>query len=217
MKTRNIITLSCFLVILLGYQNCGQTLLTKDSGSQDLASSSVAMGFQEEYKISSPVALLSYEQVFKSMASVTGVPVTNQAVNSEFNQRSGLFAANYDVKNVNSPMLMGITNLASVFCNQVLTTEMAAADSGRKFYNGVNFNAGVASFSQSSFQNSLNKMALAFWGRNMTVAELSNMQSSRDEFLADYSAAELANANSTRNLTLFSCTAMLASTDSYTF
>lgn len=216
MKKKNLLYLSSFALILLGYQNCGQSLLTKDGGSQD-SSSQASSGYQEEFKISSPVALLSYEQVFKSMASVTGVPLNNGAVNNEFNQRSGLFAANFDVKNVNSPMLMGIANLASVFCNQMLNTEASAQDANRKFFNGVNFNAGVNSYSQSLYESSLNKMALSFWGRSPSSVELNNLNAGRTEFLADYTTAEINNSASTRNLALYACTAMLSSSDSYTF
>lgn len=213
MKNKYLLLSSALLI--LSYQNCGQTFFDTPR-SQDF-SSVEGTSYSEEYKLSNPVALLSSEQILKSMASVTGVPLSNGAVNNEYNQRSGLFAANYELKNVNSPMLMGIANLASVFCNQALTTEAALADGNRKFFNGVNFNVGASSYSDAAFQRSMSTLGLAFWGREITSKELGILTQGKADFLSEYTTAELANSASTRNLALYSCTAMLASPDSYTF
>ena len=213
-KQKHIIFAS-MVVLLAAYQNCGQAFMNKSSDTGDFASSGLSV--ESEYKSSNPVALLSYEQVFKSMVSVTGVPANNGAINQEFDRRSSLFASSYDLKNVNPPMLMGIANLASVFCNQTLNTEVGAASTARKFFTDVDFNRNVASFTDPILVSSAEKMALSFWGRNLSADEISLLKNSKAEFLADYTATELNATASSRNLALYTCTAMLASNDSYTF
>jgi hypothetical protein len=198
--------------LLLVYQNCGQTGYGSDSHKEDYASLTTS-----DYKTSNPVALLSYEQVFKSMASVTGVPTTNGTVNNEFSRRQGLLASGYDLSGVTSPMLIGITNLGSTFCGQLINSEKAMAAASRKFFIEVDFTKGADMLSESIFMAAVQRMALAFWGRPANATELSYLAAARSDFLSDFTATEVKSTTASNNLTVFACTAMLASADSFTF
>lgn len=227
---------SLFLILMIfAYQNCGQNMASNYQTDQtSLASSSPVDSsapsnnpsnsdqdpvgtYKEESKAVNPVALLSFDQMLRSMSSLTGVPLNDGTVILANSRVSGLFAANYDITNMSPPMLMGITNLAGTFCQQAIVKERPLADSQRKLFVGVNFKSGPGMFTDAVFQATVEKMALSFWSRQPTAVELKLLATARSEILSGFTATELVASTTTVNLVMGLCTAMLASPDSYTF
>lgn len=215
---KQIIFIFSFAFLVLAHQNCSQTpfgalgLSSDDSG--DFSSTGDTSGTN-----TAPYALLSAEQLFKSMESVTGVPANSGIIN-EYRARANLFASGNELNLITSPMQIGAANLASTFCNELISRESAIAianASQRKFFNQIDFSRPVREVKDEAFQESIVKMSQAFWGRSPSSLESDLLMRAKTEFLAELSTAELGQANFTRNLALFTCTGMLASFESMTF
>lgn len=215
MKTKKIILTLLGTSLLTITTGCGQTPFGVLGGFQ---SSEIATDGLEDALSSktTPYALLSSEQVYKSMSSLTGTPFNNQTMN-EYNARQAVLASGFDLKMITSPMLISITNLASVFCNETLSRESALPADQRKFFGDVDFSKGATNIDPASYSSVSGKLSMAFWGRSPSSEEAQVLNEGKNEFVAALAAADAMNANSSRNLMLFTCTGMLSSFDTYTF
>ena len=189
--------------------NCAPSLFQANSGgSLNLASS-----LPPEVDASrSPIALMSVNELFHSMANVTAQ--TNQVpddMRAEFGTRAGALADNPFVTSVNPPLQLAATALAGEACNGVIAREAASAADARRFFRGINFAAGPAEQSAEAIQDAVIAMAQAFWGRGPTADEVAQLR----QFAADL--PEGASAAQTRAVVLGTCTAMLASFDAITY
>lgn len=209
-KITSITFLFCSSVLTVA---CGQNPLTNMGG---FSSATISDEGWEPNLISNPYALLSAEQVFKSYSSVTGVAPT-QGITQDYNNRQAVLASSFNLKTVTSPMLIAATNLGSSFCFELITREMALQANQRAFFTAIDFTRGIASVTDSAFQSSIQNMSYAFWGRSPNSQESVILNEERESFANDFTAAEAGNRNSTRELMLFSCTAMLVSFDTISF
>jgi len=211
------ISLATLIGVATIFQNCGQTPLGAlgfNAEEQD-SSAEVEQGSEG---VSAQYALLSSDQVFKSMASVTGI-APNTTITTEYNQVSNILSSGYDLRLVNSPMMIGSANLASRFCSETMI-QTASRD---RFYPGIDFakavetNTGTLNLTDEAYQASIENLGQAFWGRAPSSEEFQVIFDAKDEFLADYTAAERQAVNSSTRLMLFTCTAMLVSLDAMSF
>jgi len=212
-----LLALSPFLIT----QGCGQ-MAYGPSGFDSSASSSSSLsggggGDAPAPNITSnPVALLSSEQVLKSMASVTGTPV-DATIMTEYNLRQSVLGSGFDLSLVNSPMLIGLTNLASQFCNETVTREAALASTSRRYMASVDFTKPVSGVSDAVFASVVNNFAMALWGRAPTADESTTLLQGRADFVTALTGSNLTAVKSTNNLMLFTCTGMLSSFAAYSF
>lgn len=165
---------------------------------------------------SNPVALLSAEQVLKSMSSVTSTPIST-AIMNEYNNRQSVLGSDFDLSLVTSPMLIGLTNLASQVCKETIARESAATSANRRFLASVDFGKPASSVSDAIYSDVANNFAMAFWGRAANADENTILLQGRADFMAALSSNDLKSNNSTTNLMLFTCTGMLSSFESYSF
>ncbi len=163
-----------------------------------------------EGKNTLPVSLQSAEQVLYSMSSVAGVPVNNN-IQTEYNRRETLLASGYDIKMINSPMWIGITNIASTVCNELITKEAALPLAQREFFGDVDFTRSVSSVDLQKFENVVEKMSERFWGRELYEEEVQALTLGRSDFEKSLDSTDAVNPTQTRNLMLYTCTGMLAS------
>lgn len=193
---------------------CGQTPFGALGGFQ---SNDISSNADESVNVTvTPYALLSAEQVYKSMVALTGTESNPRTMN-EYNARQSVLSSSFDLKTITSPMLISITNLASVFCNETLAREVALQSGQRKFFGNVDFAKGVKSLDPASYTSAIDKLSGAFWGRSPSSDEAQVLNESREDFVSALNATEVASAISSRNLMLFTCTGMLSSFDSYSF
>ena len=161
----------------------------------------------------SPYALLTGFQVFSTMANVTGqTGAISNTQRQEFDARAGALSDKDLVTNINAPLQLAAVSLAGEMCNGLINRE-SAANAVRQFFTGVNFAAAPNANSAQLFSDSISRMARAFWGRDINSEEASILSA----FYQDFVATSQANAQSTRNLYLLTCSAMLSSTDALTF
>lgn len=213
-----LLALSPFLIT----QGCGQ-MAYGPSGFESTESSSGGGGggggggyAPDPNVTSNPVALLSAEQVLKSMSSVTSTPIS-AAIMTEYNNRQSVLGSDFDLSLVTSPMLIGLTNLASQVCKETITRETAATSANRRFLASVDFTKPANSVSPDIYSDVVNNFAMAFWGRAVNADEDTVLLQGRTDFMAALSSNDLKSANSTTNLMLFTCTGMLSSFESYSF
>lgn len=161
-------------------------------------------------------ALLSADQVLKSMASVTGIAIDSQ-ITDEYNRQQDVLGASFNLETVTPPMLIGITNLAAKFCAKLVAREAAiTAMNMRKQFQTINFATRPESLQAQDYTMAVNSLAQAFWGRAATVAELASIDQARADFISGRDATRPVTQN-TNSLMVLVCTGMLSSFDSYTF
>lgn len=192
---------------------CGQTPFGALGGFQ---SNDISSNDESANVTVVPYALLSAEQVYKSMSSLTGTE-SNPRTMAEYNARQSVLSSNFDLKTITSPMLISITNLASVFCNETLAREVALQSGERKFFGNVDFSKGAKNIDPVTYTSAIGKLSNAFWGRSPSSDEAQVLNEGKEDFVSALTATDVASANSSRNLMLFACTGMLSSFDAYSF
>jgi hypothetical protein len=163
-----------------------------------------------------PYALLTGDQILRSMYSVTGLP-TSKNVANEYDQRQASFASNYELKGITPPMLIGMTDLASVFCTETLVSEVSIAFNQRKLFNSIDFTQPISAMSSDSYLTAVDRMAVQFWGHSPTASEQDILLEGRSDFITAMNATELADKANTQQLMKYTCSAMLASFDAISF
>jgi hypothetical protein len=198
------------LALLIFFQNCARLPMGLEGNSD---SASLTTNNDPVY---SPYALLTGEQIFKGMLNLTGTAPTG-AVNNEYKSRENAFSLNADLKNITSPMMIAITSLGGEVCNTLLASEISKSTSDRAFFSEVDFTKDVSNVNTDQFDFVIHSLARTFWGRNETEEERNLLLNGKSEFLATLEASKATQATSTRDLMLFTCSAMLSSVDAFTY
>lgn len=158
------------------------------------------------------VATTSYDVVLDAMTSMTNVPPSTTTA-SLFQDRLGSFSENGSANSVNAPMLFAYVAVGAEVCDDLIDVEAALPSANRRFYTNIDFvNRNLASMTDENINLMVQKMARQFWQRQETPEELSLINSSVKEILANKPATT---AGLTRQGVLAACTAMIASTSGY--
>lgn len=222
MKSNRRIVLSAFTILamtLVFGQNCARMPVNLKGGSD--SANMPSLDEQNAVGVSAPFALMTGEQLLKSMNQLAENPETDKntgggATGSEFRRREGAFAVGYDLKLTTGPMLLGITSLAGTVCNTAIDRERASG-AAVKIFSGVDFSKPSSQMSLDTYKTLVRRMAQKFWGREETTEELNILLDGRADYTRAMNATESATAESTKELVLFTCSAMLSSLDSITF
>lgn len=160
--------------------------------------------------------VLTGDQMLASFGQLTKVNPTSAKIKSEFSNRSGVLADTFALSAVNAPLLIGVANLTSQFCDEAIATEQTQTGTARRLFASVDFATGLTTFSGNSFQSMVNNLALKFWGRGATPAEIEILSKGRRDFEDNFVGNRETGA-AVRSLVLYTCTGMLSSFDSITF
>jgi hypothetical protein len=197
-------------LLILGFQNCARVPFG-GSGSSDQSSSlgaeeaAVAAAMAAD-PVATPYALLTGEQVLKSMLNVSGAPITT-AITNEYNSRANVFSLGPDLKQTTSPMMVAATSIGGEVCNSLITTETPKAPTARLIFGDVNLGGAGAAVSSTQFDAVIRSMARNFWGRNETTEERALIETGKGE-LGTVTA---------KVLMLYTCAAMISSVDALTY
>lgn len=202
MKSKNILILSMLAVVaMMSFQNCGQAFRQMDLESE------LSLFNEDLFKVTLDESLLTANQVYASMAEVTGVaPDANTFNEWNGNARTGL-SDNNKVVSITAPMMMTTANLASRFCMQALGT----AAPQQRIFAGVNFQAGVSAISDSGYQATLENMAQKLWGRSISQEEVEHFMIYKNEYMGTVPANQRNTPGYVGVFYLGVCTAMLGS------
>jgi hypothetical protein len=208
------------LTVIFG-QNCARMPFGAKGGTEGNIDQALSLEEQEAKGVSVPFALMTGEQVLKSMNALAGNPETNAitgggVTGTEFRRRVGAFAVGYDLKLTTAPMMLGITSLAGTVCNTAIDRERANG-AAKVLFSDVDFTRASSQMSLDSYKAMVRKLAIKFWGREETNEELNILLDGRSEYTSAMTAQEATAVDSTRELALFTCSAMLSSFDAITF
>jgi hypothetical protein len=170
-----------------------------------------------EFQNKTEYSLLAAQQLFSSMLKVTDQVTPSNAQLTVFNTTVRLLAASQDLDLVNGPMVISTSNLAGSVCDGLLTRESATAAANRKFFPSIDFTRGPASLTSDQFLDAADSMAVSFWGHSLSMQEAQALETFRIEFMGTLSQTETGQGQSTREMILGSCTAMLSSFDFITY
>ncbi len=205
--------------VTLTFQNCGPQGVLEQPGAVDQSSVTelviddpiVAFDQRNDMKV------MTSDQVYRSMSSLTGVDLGNTIAQNDWrNNRTNTLADNFSLNAITPPLLLNLTNLAGIFCDESLKVETVATATRRLFV-GVNFAEPVSALSGPAFGSFVQNLSQVLWGRTITAAEQTMLEQARSNHDNAIVAAQRANVAETRRLALMVCTAMLSSNDSFTF
>lgn len=163
-----------------------------------------------------PFALLNFDQAFQSMLNLTDQSQNIKPTQlSEFRLRESSLAAGNNLNMYNGPLLIATTSLAGEVCNGIIP--VVNSPNSNKIFSLINFNGGLSELSDSSYYETLDRMALTFWSRTSSNSEKILFKDFRNEFVANLTSAQLTQTAQTRNLFLATCSAFLSSFDSMTY
>lgn len=218
--TQKLVLLVGLAGLAIGYQNCSAKH-TIDEASNATSFNVTPTTTTEPGSVVQPPATLGDpssklqlgDQVMRSLSALTGVPVTNGAVVTEYNLRAPSMAGSMDPSSVTSPLMVAVTDLASVYCNTIITTEQAQTATARRLFGAVDF---TLTPTAASYNTLVTNLAQKFWGRAITPGELAILTTNFTTLQSQF-AANVAAATKARTTALFACTAMLSVYDVLTF
>lgn len=217
MRSRIIQTTVVFIGLIMtaiSFQNCGQQGFLEQG---DMSS----FGLGEDPKVAfdqrNEMKTLTSEQVFSSMAALTGVPESNSVAYTDWkDNRTNTLADNFSVFAITAPLLLNTTNLAGIFCDEALKIE-TPVNATRRLFRGINFAGQVSGFDGATYSSFIENLSQIFWGRNLSGGEQTMLLQARADHVAAIANNQRTNVAETRKLALMVCTAMLSSSDSFTF
>jgi len=191
------------------FMNCAPSFNVLDMSSWDLASQDAFLARLED-------SLLTSNQVYLSMAELTGVTPSDATANEYENISKTALPETQKVAGLTSPTLMTAANLGSRFCTDLVNLEAARSPAERRFFGAIDFNSGPNQLSEEGFGNALEQVSRKFWGRSMSGAEVQAFYAFKAEFIENIAANQRGNKSYTASLIVSMCTAALASYESLT-
>lgn len=170
-----------------------------------------------------PVALLTSEQILKTMLSATGTEnagaptAADELILATYTERSGSFPSEQAITGATGPMLISVANLASAVCAKAVANDKAISESSRAsrlFFRETDFSQGLSAQASNSMVSAFNRLARNSWRRDTTADEQALAANLETEFSA---GANLTDANQTSLLATSMCTVVLSSIDALTY
>jgi hypothetical protein len=150
------------------------------------------------------IAVVTFDQILSSMASVAGVtPSAATLAFAEVNRSS--FSLNGKASEITSGMWMSVTALAGHVCRDLFALESGRSNDQRVYYRDVAFAGGNF---QSVRVEVIQRLSLGAWSRMPSSAEIGHYETALTE--ASLGAATL-NAAQTQSALLILCTGALGS------
>lgn len=206
-------------LVSITFQNCGPqgALVMEESGEGSFGSSGLDSDPKVAFDQRNEMKILTSDQVYRSMSSLTGVDLGNTAAQNDWrNNRTNSLSDNFSLNAVTPPLLLNLTNLAGIFCDEAIKAE-TATNATRRLFTGVNFQGQVNTLSGAAFTSYISNLSQIFWGRAVTAGEQTMLEQARTAHNASIAANQQTNVAETRKLVLMVCTAMLSSNDAFTF
>lgn len=151
----------------------------------------------------------SYEQIFHTFSTLTGVPVTQNDVRNAFNQVVTSLPTDNDIKVFLPSHQLAITKLASEFCQQLVETEALRTVMWPGFAGyGANPDVGLSSGNRALI---IDKTIDNFWGGMVSDVERQKVGDEYQILMNELLMGEPVNSQTTRNVIKGVCTSALSS------
>ena len=125
-----------------------------------------------------PSKLMTSRQYFMSFLSVAGIRRPNTRFLALYELMKSVLPTQNDLSLLNSPIAMGLTNLAGVTCEQMYDDELARDSQQRIFLEGND----SEDFSNLNVKTFTERLALAAWGEPPSQQESALFQSYYEDF-----------------------------------
>lgn len=188
----------------------GQT----DLPSQDIITQS--LGNNGDLKIipgTRTIGVTHFGQVLPNMLSITGLQSPSTTTRDTFNLKKSSFSETGRATSLNAPIVMAYVSVGAEVCNDVISQEKKITADQRRLFPKVNFTAGLNSFSADIQEDTVNRLARSFWGRNETTEESALLHEALTEAFGEGTDNQ---AKDTEAAVLYLCTVMIASLDAIT-
>jgi hypothetical protein len=224
-KLQKMVKVSAVVVSLAGIVTamgfgCGMGFQPMGSPSQNGFDSSSGLGENPQNLVVVPdtktVGITNFTSVLDAMTSVTNVAPSN-ATRNVFNAKLANFAETKSALSINAPMLLAYVAVGAEVCNDLIANEQAAIEANRRFFSGAGVNLQVGNTNATAVNDAaiadwVRRLARQSWQRNETAEELAMIRAG----IAEMRAAVPANtAGLSRQIAIYTCTSVIASTSSY--
>lgn len=207
-----------FLLLSLGFQNCGKKPelaaelamgLTVSDPSKD------SLPKEKKVEQDSGSAPTDAKQTLESMMSLLDLSpddINKTEVNAEINYRRNLLVPQNELSLLNSPSIIATTSLAGVVCKQAVAKDKKGPQEIFKF---IDFKQGPKAYGSMGAINTYLSLAERLWMRKPTADELQFMTEAVEAYYKTLDEAALVSSSESDKLAIFICTGMLAAPDSY--
>jgi hypothetical protein len=157
------------------------------------------------------VAVVNSQNVLSTMLNKSGVTTPSNATKNAFTNQATKLPETGSVSQITAPMWMAVATMGSEVCNDLVTQETVAG-AQRRIFNAVDFTKGPETLKAVAGDTARNdvirRLARSLWSRNESAQELALLKIGLDESFSGATAAD------TRKEMLYTCVAMISSTDS---
>lgn len=161
------------------------------------------------YSFADSVAIKNFREIYQSLIVATGVTPDADLIAAYSGVRDGLPKFG-NVDEFSAPMVMAVTQLASLFCNAMITSDAGLADpSQRRAHKGVDFTKGMEAMTPAIRTSVLHSYTELYWQRDPTPDELKLLLS----YMDTVSGADPKTTQGTTNALLLTCTLVSSSLD----
>ena len=151
----------------------------------------------------------SFEQIFHTFSTLTGVAVTQNDVRNAYNQVVTSLPTDNDIKVFLPSHQLAITKLASEFCNQLVETDALRTVMWPGYAGYVmNPDTGLSGQNRAFI---IDKIIDNFWGGLVSAAERQKVADEYQVLMNELLMGEAVNSQTTRNVIKGVCTSALSS------
>ncbi len=170
-----------------------------------------------------PIALLSSEQIMKTMLSATGTEnagaptPADDLIMKTYTERSGSLPSEQGLHQATGPMLISVANLASAVCAKAVANERAVSEAtrdSRLFFREFDFSKGLSAQTATATVMGFDRLARNSWRRDTTSEEQTLIMNLVNEFSTGVDAND---PEQTSLLAISICTSVLSSIDALTY
>ena len=148
------------------------------------------------------VGVKSFRQLYQQLSYVTGLTAAaNSVVRTNFNAGQSVLSGDGDAETTSATMILAMTSLTGVFCDQFVKAEAATPAASRRIYVSIDFTKDQRSLTEATRRELIEKFAGAFWQRKPRDEETGIML----QALAEAETGRPYNTTETKSLAVLPC------------
>lgn len=189
--------ISLYLLILGLGAACTKTTHKRNSSPEEVTLGAI------EAPNSGTAAIRDREGMLLALESATGLSSrTDSNLRGIYNTLFSSLPESPQVSGVNGAVLVAFETLAGEFCVSLMERERNLPNAQRKFFKDVNFNRGLAAFTETHFRQIVEASTRAFWQRSAHPSEFDAIRVTYEGVRSDLDPSS---SNSSRALAIGIC------------